>query len=136
MAEAILPVVVQGVSSVSEYEQLFCHCFCAAVRPFHGPDGAARAFERGLRLQLRRPVMRFRRQGLRAVIDAAYTVEEDILRVASLRCYICRLSGNMARDCLFSRLLRPGRRGGHGPVRRRGHQQQHQRFGFEAPPLP
>ena len=50
VAEAILSVVVQGVLSVSKYERLFCRCFCAAVRPFHGPDGAARAFKRGLRL--------------------------------------------------------------------------------------
>ena len=54
MEETDLAVVRQEDLSVAEYERLFFSSFSAAVSPFQGPDQAAKAFEGGLRIPIRR----------------------------------------------------------------------------------
>ena len=82
MEEFDLAVVRQEDLSVAEYERLFFSSFGFATRPFQGPDQAAKAFVGGLRIPIRRRVMRRRRQGMRAAIEAAYDAEEAIEREA------------------------------------------------------
>ena len=54
MEETDPAVVRQEDLSVAEYKRLFFSSFSSVVSPFQGPDQAARAFEGGLRIPIRR----------------------------------------------------------------------------------